>query len=187
MSALEHRGDRGPENCDLADRTAVRTAHKMPISAPRIRGLSPRQSQFVNYVAAGCSLAEAYRRAYGKRGICPAAAASNGYRVARRPAVRNRLAGLRYEARDCQFFSIQARLKLLADIARDEEAKHSDRLHAIEIYTRIVGDAPARSGDRMPVYSSQGGAAVGVTRIPVAERLERLREAKRVSILRSQH
>lgn len=102
--------------------------------------------------------------AYQKPQMPAADAANNGYRVAQRPAVRERLAKLKAQAAKNQLLSYNKRLELLAENALIESrtpAERNAQTRAIEVYTRIAGDgAPERhippgatdeSGERSPL------------------------------------
>ena len=154
------------------------TAYKLPILA---RGLTPRQSRFVELVVSGASNAHAYRCAYRKPvGLLSNRDAANGaYRVAKAPAVKAHLAEIQSRSQRAELLTINERLSLLAGIARDRHSKPMDRIRAIDVYTRIAGDgAPGRVETCGPV----GAPAVSELQnenLSLEEKIERLQAAKR--------
>jgi hypothetical protein len=154
------------------------TAYKLPIQA---RALTPRQSRFVELVVSGASNADAYRCAYRKpvRRLSNRDAANGAYRVAKAPAVKTRLAELRSRSERTELLTINARLSLLAKIARDRHGKPMDRIRSIAIYTRIAGDgAPGRVETCGPVGSLAVSELQGEN-LSMEEKIERLQAAKR--------
>ena len=145
------------------------------------RGLTPRQSRFVELVVSGASNADAYRCAYRKPvgRLSNRDAANGAYRVAKTPAVQARLAELRSRSERTELLTINARLSLLAKIARDRHGKPMDRLRSIAIYTRIAGDgAPGRVETCGPVGSLAVSELQGEN-LGMEEKIERLQAAKR--------
>jgi hypothetical protein len=138
------------------------TAYKLPIPA---RGLTPRQSRFVELALSGLSNAEAYRRAYQKLAgrIKNRDAANGAYRVAKAPAVRTRIAEIQNRSKRAELLSVNERLSLLARIVRSPYSKPMDRIRAIVVYTRIAGDGgPDRK--EVSVKNAPGEAVQGVIR-----------------------
>lgn len=115
------------------------TADKQPIPA---RGLTPRQSRFVELAVSGLSNADAYRRVYRKlAGRLSSRDAANGaYRVTKAPAVRTRIAEIQNRSKRAELLSVNERLSLLARIVSSPYSKPMDRIRAIVVYTRIAGD-----------------------------------------------
>ena len=166
----------GGRPCDMQGQN--QTAYKLPILA---RGLTPRQSRFVELVVSGASNADAYRCAYRKPvgRLSNRDAANGAYRVAKAPAVKAHLAEIRSRSQRAELLTINERLSLLAAIARDRRSKPIDRIRAIDVYTRIAGDG---ASGRVETSGPVGALAVSELQgenLSLDEKIERLRAAMR--------
>lgn len=100
---------------------------------------NPRHERFAQLIASGESGAGTYQTCYGTNGASAEAAAS---RLLRNDKVRKRVAELQSAAATEAVLTLERKRQLLADIAegRQQEAKISDRLRAIELDARLAGE-----------------------------------------------
>lgn len=107
--------------------------------------LTSRERRFCRLVAAGESKAQAVRIAYNRKRGSAATVAVDGNRISKRPKVIAEIQRLRGEAeKDC-LMTLHRRLEILGSIAENKLAKHTDRIRAVDVYSRISGDqAPER-------------------------------------------
>ena len=100
---------------------------------------NPRRERFAQHVAEAGNGAAAYRLTYGVNGASAEAAAS---RLLRNDKVRERVTELQGAAATAAVLTLERKRQILADIAegRQQEAKISDRLRAIELDARLAGE-----------------------------------------------
>ena len=108
--------------------------------------LTPQQIKFIEQIMGGHSQADAYRIAYRpakRRGTKDISVAS--CRIAAHPLIRAKLAELRGRSDKETLLSLNQRLQILAGIAQNLNTKQTDRIRAVEVYSKIAGDqAPDR-------------------------------------------
>lgn len=146
---------------------------------PRIR-LTPRQLRFCELVVMGYTYTEAYRVAYLQPKLEREIAGERGWRVTQGKGVKARIEQLRRMSGAKTLLTMNDRLQILANFAQSPSTKPSDRIRAIEAYSKIAGDqAPERheltgpDGTPIPVH-----VTAGIGRIPVKQRIEMLRRSR---------
>lgn len=104
-----------------------------------MKSLTPKQTAFANEVAAGKDLSESYRLAYDCTKGSPMTVGTNASRTAALPHVAAYIATLKAQQEKRRFLTRERKRELLAAFAEDAP-KHSDRIKAIEVENRMVGD-----------------------------------------------
>jgi len=101
--------------------------------------INQRHESFAQLIASGESGAGAYRTCYGTHGASAEAAAS---RLLSNGKVRERVTESQSTAATAAVLTLERKRQLLADIAegRQQQAKISDRLRAIELDARLAGE-----------------------------------------------
>ncbi len=117
---------------DASHKQKIRNHLTMPL-------LNQRHESFAQLIASGGSGAGAYRTCYGTNGASAEAAAS---RLLRNVKVRERVTELQSAAATAAVLTLERKRQILADIAegRQQQAKISDRLHAIELDAKLAGE-----------------------------------------------
>jgi len=101
--------------------------------------VNQRHERFAQIIGSGESGAAAYQTCYGTHGASAEAAAS---RLLRNGKVRERVTELQSAAATAAVLTLERKRQLLADIAegRQQQAKISDRLRAIELDAKLAGE-----------------------------------------------
>lgn len=137
--------------------------------------LSTKAARFCDLVMEGHSQTSAYRIAYQHPKMSPEMAGERGWRVAQQVGVKHLLAELRKESKRKMLLSINDRLEILAEKAQSPTEKTSDRIRAIEAYSKISGDmAP----DRHEIAGPNGGPVAVTALVGQMTRREKLEQLK---------
>jgi len=139
-----------------------------------------RQMQFAQLVAGGMSQSAAYRKIYNPHAK-PRRAAEQSCKMAALPHVVAEIARIRAKSERKALLSLNDRYEILAGIAQKPEAKDSDKVRAIDVYSRLAGDeAPQRHE-----IAGAGGAplvpsavTVAVRQMGARERLDAIKAAR---------
>jgi chorismate mutase len=110
------------------------------------RKLSPKHLKFIEYISAGFSQADAYRRAFKPKPTLGAwEVGIRASRIASNPLIQERLRELQGKSDRETLLSFNQRLAILAGIAKSKVTKQGDRVRAVEVYSKLAGDqAPER-------------------------------------------
>lgn len=140
--------------------------------------MTARQLRFAQIIASGETNAHAYRTVY-KPNANDKTAAQCGCRMAKHPSVVAEIARMRGKSEAKKLLTLNDRLGILANIAQARTASKTERIRAIEVYSKISGDqAPERHE-----VSGPGGTPIQeeVThrKLTVREKIERLEAARR--------
>ena len=141
------------------------------------KAATARQHQFAQLVATGVSQAEAYRRVFNP-GLKAAVAAARGYRTSCLPWVSREIERFRAKSEAKKLLSYNDRLEILAKIAQNPDAKHTDQVSAVMGYSKLAGDQPPDESV-VTVKNPEGAAfAVSVTHVTKAQKIAALEAAR---------
>lgn len=120
------------------------------------RRCNAKEELFARAVANGASQVEAFRQFWQKDELTNQVAAHRAHHIAKRPQVVARIAQIRKAATKVVLLSLTNRLGILSEIANDKKgAKKADRIRAVEVYTKISGDA---APERLELSGPEGEA-----------------------------
>lgn len=111
-----------------------------------MKKLTVKQERFAELIIAGETQSAAYRTAYRSK-ASDKAVAVEASRLAGNPAVAARIAELQAQAAKEAVWTLESRLADLAALARDSATSPSERIRAIEVYTKLAGDGAANKVD----------------------------------------
>jgi hypothetical protein len=111
-----------------------------------MKKLTVKQERFAELRIAGETQSAAYRTAYRSK-ASDKVVAVEASRLVAKPAVAARIAELQAQAAQGAVWTLKSRLADLAAIARDPATSSSERIRAIEVYTKLAGDGAANKVD----------------------------------------
>ena len=128
------------------------------------KAATARQRQFAQLVATGVSQAEAYRRSIrpgARRRPSPRLAATG---PPASPGSEREIERFRSRSEAKKLLSYNDRLEILAKIAQNPDAKHTDQVSAVMGYSKLAGDQPP--DEWVLTVKNPEGAAFAVSVVP---------------------
>lgn len=101
--------------------------------------LTPKQEKFAQEVASGKSQADAYRAAFNCSKSKPSTVQSHASRLMADGKVSTRVDELKAQLSEKALWTREDSVRILSDIAKDEEASRKDRTGAIKVLNEMHG------------------------------------------------
>lgn len=101
--------------------------------------LTPKQEKFAQEVASGKSQADAYRAAFNCVKSKPETVIQSASRLMADPNISARVGQLKAQLSEKALWTREDSVRILADIAKDEEASRKDRTGAIKVLNEMHG------------------------------------------------
>ena len=119
--------------------------------------LTPKQEKFAQEVASGKSQADAYRAAFNCAKSKPETIIQSASRLMADPNISARVGQLKAQLSEKALWTREDSVRILADIAMDEEASRKDKTGAIKVLNEMHGyNAPQK-------IEHSGGVVVSAT------------------------
>ena len=119
--------------------------------------LTPKQEKFAQDVASGKSQADAYRAAFNCAKSKPETVIQSASRLMADPNISARVGQLKAQLSEKALWTREDSVRILADIAKDEEASRKDKTGAIKVLNEM-------HGFNAPQKVEHSGAVTAITR-----------------------